>query len=90
MTTFHGLSTDETIRYRDVGKQSAMIGWAAAKLSCAKELADKDKEIQELKELEKFLVSLLDWDNMTKEESAICIKLYTKHFPHKFNNGGQG
>lgn len=103
MTTFHGLSTDETIRYRDVGKQSAMIGWAAAikherdrsndivqaKLSCAKELAEKDKEIQELKEQEKFLVSLLDWDNMTKEESATCIQLYTKHFP-QFNNGGQG
>jgi hypothetical protein len=30
MSTFAGLSTDETIRYRDVGKQSAFLGFQSA------------------------------------------------------------
>jgi hypothetical protein len=85
MTTFHGLSTDETIRYRDVGKQSAMIGWAAAikherdrsndivqaKLSCAKELSDKDKEIESLKIIISYFKNVLI---PTNKPSIIRVK----------------
>lgn len=91
MTTFHGLSTDETIRYRDLGKQSAMIGWAAAKLSCAKELTEKDKEIERLKDsLHWALNEILEpkFDDMTLDHCHLTIMQIRKQ--HNLNNGGQG
>lgn len=54
MSTFHGLSTDETIRYRDIGRQSAQIGWQAA-------CEYKEAENKKLREALEFYADPNSW-----------------------------
>lgn len=66
-------------------KGVCLVTWQAARLSCAKELAEKNREIEELKEDIKILSRCLyvprsrfDWDKI----EAVTRK--------HLNNGGQG
>jgi hypothetical protein len=40
-------------------------------------------------EMEKFLVSIINWDNLSKEEMIIAQELHQKHFPENYKQGGE-
>ena len=56
--------------------------WSLAKLSCAKELAEKDKEIERLKGM---IMKMADYIHDEDEEGSLCDEAY-----ELINNGGQG
>jgi hypothetical protein len=44
----------------------------------------KQKELDQLEEQSKWLVSHIDWDNLNRKESDKAIKLFRKYFPDNF------
>jgi hypothetical protein len=40
-------------------------------------------------EMEKFLVSIINWDNLSKEEMITAQELHQKHFPENYKQGGE-
>ena len=86
-------SIDETMSRIELEK-AILPHWTAAKLSCAKELDEKDKEIERLRDTMKRVRERLRSKSVSIRAKAIMDKEFSKpmtdeEFRKALNNGGQ-